>query len=71
MVHSKNNSTPESKPMYDSRCDETSGAVDYAAAAVAAAAAAAARGRSCINHRVQASTDSCCCFGKTPTCLEM
>ena len=52
--------------MYDSRGDETSAAVACAAAAAtaaAAAAAAAARGRSCINHRAEASTEPNCCWG--------
>ena len=53
---------PVSKPLYDSRCDETSAAVAYAAAASAttasAAAAAAARGRSCVNHHTEAAWGS-------------
>ena len=51
--NSKNNSTPEFKPLYDSRCNETSVAVACAAAAVAAATAAAARGWSCNNHLIE------------------
>ena len=62
MCNSKNNSTPESwnsgkksKPLYDSRCDETS-------VAVACATAATARGASCINYRAEAATEPDCCL---------
>ena len=58
--------TPESKPLYDSYCDEISVAVACAATAV--------RGRSCINHRAEATPEPdccCCCLEKTPTGLEM
>ena len=67
MCNSKINSTPESKPLYDSRCDETSATVSCAAAAASAASAAAsaapARGIRCISHRAEASTETDCYFG--------
>ena len=52
----------KSKLLYDSRCDETSVAI----ACAVAAATAAARGRSCINHRAEASTEPDYCLEKLP-----